>query len=185
MENRIIVTMIFSIVIIVPVFSASTCQILDENNEGPRFSLPLVKDYNNPPNPPVITGPVTGKIDVEYVYNVTVTDPDEDDGLLRLEVDFGDKTIEESCGCNRVWENGETVQISHKWKKVGIYNITGRVMDVHGVWSEWSDPLVVSMPKNMRSIISLVFSRNHRRSLLLTDLFYVSVLKTFFLGKNI
>jgi hypothetical protein len=108
--------------------------------------------YNNPPNPPEIEGPVYGKIGVLYTYNVTITDPDEEDGLLKLEIDFGDGVLEESCGCDRIWENGEVLQVSHKWKRPGTYNITGRVMDVHGAWSEWSEPLIVIMPKEKRAM---------------------------------
>ena len=73
---------------------------------------------NNAPNPPSISGPTSGKIDTTYDYEVTVTDPDEDDGLLRLELDFGDGIIAEDCGCSRVWQNGEVIDMSHRWKKL-------------------------------------------------------------------
>jgi hypothetical protein len=107
--------------------------------------------YNNPPNPPEITGPLFGKVEKSYVYYFTVTDPDEYDGLWELEIDFGDEiVIEKSCDSGECvpWDNGETVEIKHMWKITGTYEITARVMDVYGEWSEWSDPLSVSMPKN-------------------------------------
>ena len=107
----------------------------------------IVND-NSPPNPPDITGPLSGKIEETYIYYFTVTDPDEDDFLLELEVDFGDGLIVERCGCDIPWNNGETVEIEHKWKTSGNYEITARVMDVYGEWSEWSEPLSVTMPRN-------------------------------------
>ena len=117
-----------------------------------------IKNDNNPPNPPEITGPTSGNIDEYYTYTITVSDPDYDDKLLRLEVDFGDGTVTEDCGCDRIWENPTTLEISHKWKKTGNYQTTGRVMDVSGIWSEWSDPLAVSMPKE-KTNFNLLFQK--------------------------
>jgi len=104
---------------------------------------------NNPPNPPVITGPQTGNIDEIIVYKFYISDPDVDDQLFQLEINFGDELIIERCdtGECKPWRNGETVEIEYIWRETGIYNITARVMDVYGEWSDWSDPLVVSMPK--------------------------------------
>jgi thiol-disulfide isomerase/thioredoxin len=117
----------------------------------------LINNDNTPPNPPEIHGPTSGVIRESYTYNVTVTDPDEEDGLLRLEMDFGDGTITEDCGCDKAWENGETLEIPHIWRRSGTYEITARVMDVHGEWSNWSDPLTVSMPKT-KILINLLHS---------------------------
>jgi hypothetical protein len=105
-------------------------------------------NYNNPPNPPVIEGPTEGKIKETQVYYITVTDPDEDDKLLKLEVDFGDGIISEDCGCNIPWENGEIIEMEHIWKNQGNYQVKARVADASNVWSEWSEPLSVIMPKN-------------------------------------
>ena len=132
--------------------TGTTNQILNRGampSDARSISLSaLTNDDNNPPNPPIITGPLSGRIKETYVYNITVTDPDEDDYLLELEIDFGDGIIVERCGCDTPWENGETIEIEHRWEKSDTYEITGRVMDVYGEWSNWSDPLVVSMPKN-------------------------------------
>jgi len=104
---------------------------------------------NNPPNPPVITGPQTGKIDEIIVYEFYITDPDVDDQLLQLEINFGGELIIERCdtGECKPWRNGETVEIQYIWRETGAYNITARVMDVYGEWSEWSDPLSITMPR--------------------------------------
>ena len=111
---------------------------------------------NTPPNPPIIVGPINGRIRQSYIYNITVTDPDEDNKLLKLEVDFGDGIVQEDCGCDTPWENGEIIQMEHLWKKQGTYKVTGRVADEHNEWSQWSEPITVTMPKNKISLNALI-----------------------------
>jgi hypothetical protein len=111
---------------------------------------------NTPPNPPIIFGPINGKIRQRHLYNITVTDPDEDDKLLKLEVDFGDGIVQEDCGCNTPWENGEIIQMEHIWKKQGTYKVTGRVADEHNEWSQWSEPIIVTMQKNKISLNAII-----------------------------
>lgn len=100
---------------------------------------------NTPPNPPDITGPTNGKINEAQKYIFTLTDPDENQ-LIRLEINFGDETLEERCGCDKPWYNGTVLDIDHTWRESGTYNLTARVSDEYGAWSEWSDPLPVTMP---------------------------------------
>lgn len=114
--------------------------------------MQLQPDDNTPPNPPEITGPLTGEVNKPHRYVLLLTDPDEDQ-LVKLEVNFGDKTLYETCGCDKPWYNGTIIDISHVWKETGEYNITGRVMDEYGIWSEWSEPLSVSMPLQKENTI--------------------------------
>jgi hypothetical protein len=110
---------------------------------------------NTPPDPPVITGPTSGKIKEYYIYGVTVTDPD-DNLLIKLEINFGDGITEICGGCTtRPWVSGETIEVEHRWTKSGSYDINARVQDEIGEWSEWSEPFSVSMPKVKTNIISL------------------------------
>jgi hypothetical protein len=110
---------------------------------------------NNPPNPPTIEGPTSGNIDEYYMYYVTITDPDEDDLLLKVEVDFGDGTTEVCGSCtSQPWHSGDVVEIEHRWNRAGTYGVTGRVQDEFGVWGEWSEPLEVSMPKPKANFFS-------------------------------
>jgi hypothetical protein len=123
-----------------------------------------ISDDNNPPNPPEIVGPASGKINTFYTYWITMSDPDVYDVLLRLEVNFGDEinTYIPGC-CGKVWENPTTFNVSYSWKKSGTYSITGRVMDIYGNWSEWSDPLPITMPysynKPILQFLELLFQR--------------------------
>jgi len=96
---------------------------------------------NNPPDPPVITGPSSGKIKETYTYDVTVSDPDEEDIIINIQINFGDKTI--TCGgCDGLgpWNSGDVQAFEHYWRRTGTFEVTARAQDSHGVWSEWSDP---------------------------------------------
>ena len=123
----------------------------------PILSTTVVADDNNPPNPPKIEGPTSGKIGETYTYEITLTDPDQDDIMFNLEVDFGDEVIHYDCGCGDSWQNGTVIAVSHKWENTGSYGITARVEDASGNWSEWSDPFIVIVTKPKNRAINIPF----------------------------
>ncbi len=136
MKNKIIMFFVCGIILL------STVTIITNANSI------KITNYNNPPNSPVIEGPLSGNIRQLYHYNVTVSDPDEDNLIIRIEIDFGDGTT--ACGgCDGrgPWLSGDTELMKHSWLKEGTYEITGRVLDEHGEWSDWSEPLSVTMVK--------------------------------------
>ena len=155
--NMKILSFLICMLMIVPVIAASGAIEKNLNVVKKTNSTFLSVNDNNPPNPPKIEGPLSGKIGKTYVYNITLTDPDEDDQMFFLEVDFGEGIEHEDCGCGKSWQNGTILEVSHRWKKVGDYGITARVQDGCGEWSEWSDPLFVSMPKHKELPILFIF----------------------------
>ena len=122
------------------------------------FTTTAIGYYNDPPNPPEITGPTSGNTDTATEFHFTVTDPN-DDLLEKLEIDWGDGEIEEVCaGCTGPrWPSGTTKDVDHTWKDSGDYNIKARVMDVYGEWSEWSDPFSTTMPRYRSRIFTFSF----------------------------
>lgn len=125
------------------------------------YSIPsLFLDNSESPSKPSKPGGVSsGKSGNEYYYSTSSTDPNGDN-LFYL-FDWNDLSLEEWLG---PFESGEVVNISHIWDSKGEYNIRVKAKDTEGYESEWSDPLVVSMPKtksidNINLLIFRFFQR--------------------------
>jgi len=104
--------------------------------------------YSQPPEKPTKPdGPINGKIGVKYTYNSSTIDPDDDN--IYYMFDWGDGTYSEWIGPK---SSGENVSTAYSWDKKGIYNIRIIAKDENGVLSNWSDPLVISMPKGKLSL---------------------------------
>jgi PKD repeat protein len=73
---------------------------------------------NNPPNNLKINGPTFGHQNTAYLFNVTVYDPDVNDSIIyNFKWGDGDSHISDSIKSEINYE------ISHDWKKYGIYEI--------------------------------------------------------------
>jgi len=116
--------------------------------------------YNNdPPNKPSKpSGKINGKIDEEYIYTTSTTDPDGDDVFYLF--DWGNGITSFILG---PYESGAECNASGIWFEEGSYEIKVRSIDEYGAESEWSDPLSISMPKNKPyiNITFLNFLENH------------------------
>jgi hypothetical protein len=95
---------------------------------------------NEPPNPPSITGPATGKIKVAINYNFTTTDPDGDE--IYYFIDWGDQINSSWIG---PYLSGELITESHTWSKKGTYTIRAKAKDIYGNESDWKT-FSVKMP---------------------------------------
>jgi len=107
----------------------------------PALSIkdPSAERPNKPSKP---QGQTNGKEGEEYTYTTVTTDPGESD-LFYL-FDWGDGT---DSGWLGPFESGETASGSHIWESQDKYQIKVCAKNMAGSLSEWSDPLVVSMPK--------------------------------------
>jgi hypothetical protein len=95
----------------------------------------------NKPSTPI--GEDSGKIRNEYEYTSNATDPDNDQ--ISYMFSWGDGT--ESGWLGPV-DSGAVYKASHVWNKKGTYQIKTRVKDETGLVSDWSEPLIVSMPRS-------------------------------------
>jgi hypothetical protein len=93
------------------------------------------------PSKPI--GRIDGKTNTEYHYTSSGYDPNGDQIFFLF--DWGDGTNSEWIG---PYESGETVNISYSWSQRGSFEIKTKIKDIHDLESEWSDPLIVNMPKN-------------------------------------
>ena len=113
---------------------------------------------NQPPNKPNINGPTSGKINDEYIYTTSTTDPDDDDVFYLF--DWGNGMTSFIQG---PYESGEECSGAGIWFDEGNYEIKVKAIDIHNAESEWSDPLSISIPKS-RSYINhwiINFLDNH------------------------
>jgi len=110
---------------------------------GPIWTFTTTSS-NNPPNKPSRpSGPANGRTFTSYTYSSSTTDPDGDE--LYYMFDWDDGRLPDCIG---PIDSGQDIIVTHTWTAKGTYNIKVRAMDEHGVESEWSDPLPISMPKN-------------------------------------
>ena len=113
-------------------------------------TLAIGEESQAPLKPEDLNGPTSGKINVEHTYTASTTDP-EGDKLYYL-FEWGDG---EFSGWVGSYNSGSTAQASHTWTEEGDYEIRVKAKDDHGVQSDWSDPLPITMPRNKGFIHSV------------------------------
>ena len=106
-------------------------------------SLAIASQSEAPDKPAKPEGESNGKINTQYTYSSSATDPEGEEVLYLF--DWGD---DEYSGWLGPFESGEVCEAQHSWSAKGDYEIRVKAKDEHGVQSEWSDPLSVSMPRS-------------------------------------
>jgi hypothetical protein len=130
----------------------------DNSHKGAAYVFKYTTHCPNKPSKP--SGEINGKINVEYTYTTSTTDPDGDDVYYLF--DWGDGT---DSGWIGPYKSGDTASASHTWtKSLKInYNIKVKAKDTYGAKSLWSDPLTVTMPKS--KTVNSIFLRSLQNSL--------------------
>ena len=118
-------------------------KVMAEDVHGARRSSRVLKVVISKYKPSKPSGQTSGKINEEYEYTASTTDPDEDQ--LYYLFDWGDGGFSEWIG---PLDSGDTAEASHIWTERGDYEIKVKAKDEHGVQSDWSDPLPIEMPRN-------------------------------------
>jgi C1A family cysteine protease len=95
---------------------------------------------NQPPNPPTITGPASGKKGQSYPYKFVSADPEGNN--VYYYIDWGDGT---NTGWTGAYASGHEITVNHTWSKKGTYIIKAKAKDIYGNESDWST-LSVTMP---------------------------------------
>jgi hypothetical protein len=107
----------------------------------PTLAVSEASQKPEKPNPP--EGPASARVREDQTYTAITTDPDGD--KIYYLFDWGDGELSGWIG---PYNSGQSAESSHIWDTRGDYEIRVKAKDDHGVQSEWSDPLPISMAKN-------------------------------------
>jgi hypothetical protein len=111
----------------------------------------IVDIENQPPNKPSKpSGSTSINLGTTYTYKATTTDPNSDE--IYYIFDWGDGEVSYS-GPHK---SGETGQASHRWNEKKTYKVTVGVFDIDAKWSDWSEPLDVSVTKSRQKVNRLL-----------------------------
>jgi hypothetical protein len=114
-------------------------------NKMPYYATLTVGDSNLPPETPAKpTGKPKGTPGTTYLYSTVTTDPDGDPVFYMW--DWGDGNVSDWMG---PFASGQTATVQKSWTAKGDYSIKVKAKDSKGAESNWSDPLIVSMPYNL------------------------------------
>jgi hypothetical protein len=97
------------------------------------------KQNSVPATPGAPVGPDVGMAGDSLSYRVATSDPDLDS--VRYRVDWGDALGDWS----GLLASGESCAVGHRWFVRDTYAIRVQAEDAHGLASEWSPSLVVSI----------------------------------------
>ena len=97
---------------------------------------------NYPPEKPIITGPMSGKVGTEYTYTFNTVDPDGNNVYYYIK--WGDGHVE-------IWDgphaSGENVIIAHTYTREDTFTIEVKAKDPSGAESDWTE-FTVKMPRD-------------------------------------
>ncbi|KYK29630.1 hypothetical protein AYK20_05150 [Thermoplasmatales archaeon SG8-52-1] len=114
------------------------------------YALEPIDD--NPPDTPIIDGPVKGTIKTDYTFTAVTSDIDGDN--ISYYFNWGDSS---NSGWTDYVPSGTIVNLSHSWEKSGTYTIKVKAKDDYDMESEWGE-LKVTMPRD-KTISSSLFLR--------------------------
>jgi hypothetical protein len=113
---------------------------------------------NAPPlTPTTPQGQTNGKINIEYTYNTSTTDP-ENDQIYYL-FDWGDGT---SSGWLGPYDSGETVENTHSWNEKGTYAVKVKAKDENDAESIWSENLTVTISEQVETKLEISIDTSYR-----------------------
>jgi hypothetical protein len=109
---------------------------------------------NKPPNiPERPTGRATGKPGVMYLYSSMSTDPEGQQ--LCYQWDWGDGNFSDWLG---PVASGQATMVTHSWPAQGSYEVRVKCRDTFNEESDWSDPLLVTMPTSTQFLFPPFFN---------------------------
>ena len=112
---------------------------------GPIWHFTTVEDDNQPPENPIIDGPISGKPGTEYDFTFNAVDPDGDDVKYHIDWDDGDSDT------TAFSPSGIDVKVNHTWNSEGTYTIRAKAEDEFGLFGPEAT-FGISITKKTRAI---------------------------------
>ena len=135
----------YNIIIVGAVFNDEWYQGYSNPPSGNPFDAYYVDECvsvdlvtGDPPDQPIINGPLSGNVGVSYDYYVSAIDPDSDD--VYYNVDWGDGT---TYGWVGPYPSGMNVSIEKIWGHPDLFKVKVIAKDLWSLKSNWSDPIFV------------------------------------------
>lgn len=126
----------------------SAMGISSQTNLVPLAVIPTGNtNLSNPPEIPNISGPINGEIGRVYFYSTSTNDPDDDQVFYMF--DWGDGEVSGWIG---PYSSGDDASAGHKWAAEGNYEIKVKAKDDHGAQSDWSDPIIIYIFKELLEV---------------------------------
>ncbi|RKY96940.1 MAG: hypothetical protein DRQ06_00130 [Candidatus Hydrothermota bacterium] len=113
---------------------------VEKSSEEWCFTTASNKAPNTPSKP---TGPSSGKLNTDYTFTSSTTDPEGDDIYYLFDWDDGSDS-----GWLGTYTSGEECSATHRWQQTNTYEIRVKSKDVNGRESDWSPVLSVSISNN-------------------------------------
>lgn len=107
------------------------------------YSFTMINTNSPPDKPEKPSGLSEGKPSVEYYFNTSTLDPDNDQVYYKWS--WGDGNISNWLG---PYDSGEIVNASHVWSQKGTYYIKVKAKDQLGFESDWSESATINIIKN-------------------------------------
>jgi len=129
-----------------PLNVSGTVQLMVTAFNAMPYLADLTTGYPNlpPETPATPTGRTSGEPGATYMYSTHTTDP-ESDGIFYM-WDWGDGNISAWIG---PYASGSIAAAQKSWAAKGTYSVKVKAKDVNGHETNWSDPLIVTMPLNL------------------------------------
>ncbi len=105
------------------------------------FGDPAIDFYvSRPPEKPVLVGPNQGNPNIEYSYNLSTIDPENESVQFFIEFELG-----KGFWVGGIFSSGEIITIPWVWDEKGTFSVRAKARDIHGMESAWAT-LEVSLP---------------------------------------
>ena len=122
----------------------------------------MVRGINHPPSTPILNAPSSGYIGNAITFSVKSTDKDGD--KIRYGFDWNNDDIVDEW--TEYYNSGSRAIVTHIWNNAGTYTIKVIAEDEHGMKSQWSNAVTITINRyipsssNKRPSVEIIYPLN-------------------------